>query len=89
MRVEAFNSLGKVGMVSEKILLQTLSKKVLPSTKEKKYPGQFTAKQFELPASCAAGAFVHGLEDEFHEVAFIYCFIYEILIILKLKYLVY
>ncbi|KAM7526542.1 hypothetical protein LguiA_016444 [Lonicera macranthoides] len=68
VRVEAFNSLGKVGMVSEKILLQTLSKKVLPSTKEKKYPGQFTAKQCELPASCAAGAFVHGLEDEFHEV---------------------
>ncbi|KAM7532040.1 hypothetical protein LguiB_035450 [Lonicera macranthoides] len=67
VRVEAFNSLGKVGMVSEKILLQTLSKKVLPSTKEKKYPGQFTAKQCELPASCAAGAFVHGLEDEFHE----------------------
>lgn len=67
VRVAAFDNLAKIVMVSEDILKQTLSKKVLPITKEKKYHGQFSAKVFEIPASSAAGAFIHGLEDEFHE----------------------
>ncbi|KAI3908438.1 hypothetical protein MKW92_012632 [Papaver armeniacum] len=55
VRNEAFVSLGKMKMVSEDILLQTLSKKS-------------NTKILDLPASNAAGAFVHGLEDEFYEV---------------------
>ncbi|KAI3967639.1 hypothetical protein MKW92_040372 [Papaver armeniacum] len=65
---EAFVSLGKMKMVSEDILLQTLSKKVLGNLKERKFPGKSNTKILDLPASNAAGAFVHGLEDEFYEV---------------------
>ncbi|KAJ0087630.1 hypothetical protein Patl1_31437 [Pistacia atlantica] len=68
VRVEAFDALGKVAVVSEDILLQTLSKKVLGIFKEKKPHGQCAADCFEISASGAAGAFVHGLEDEFYEV---------------------
>ncbi|KAI3865321.1 hypothetical protein MKX03_037299 [Papaver bracteatum] len=68
VRNEAFFSLGKMKMVSEDILLQTLSKKVLGNLKERKFPGKKNAKILDLPASNTAGAFVHGLEDEFYEV---------------------
>ncbi|XP_065871773.1 protein SIEL isoform X2 [Euphorbia lathyris] len=67
VRVEAFNSLGKIKMVSEDILLQTLSKKVLSIMKEKKPYHLHIAKRVEILASNAAGAFVHGLEDEYYE----------------------
>lgn len=78
VRVAAFDALGKIGVVSEDILLQTLSKRVLGITKEKKPLGQCSAKRkslgqyipkhFDIQACVAAGAFVHGLEDEFYEV---------------------
>nr|GMC81815.1 protein SIEL [Ipomoea batatas] len=68
VRIEAFHSLGNVEMVSHDILLQTLSKKASAAMKEKNFPGQLTAKSLKLPASSAAFAFVHGLEDEFHQV---------------------
>ncbi|XP_059668082.1 protein SIEL isoform X3 [Cornus florida] len=68
VRVKAFDALGLIEMVSENILLQTLSKKVLAITKENKDLRQYSAKLFELPLSSAAGAFIHGLEDEFYEV---------------------
>ncbi|XP_019162591.1 PREDICTED: protein SIEL isoform X2 [Ipomoea nil] len=68
VRIEAFHSLGNVEMVSHDILLQTLSKKASAAMKEKNFPGQLTAKSLKLPASNAAFAFVHGLEDEFHQV---------------------
>lgn len=68
IRVAAFNALGKIPYVSENILLQTLSKKGLPSTKEKVYPGQYTANISKIPATAAAFAFLHGLEDEFFQV---------------------
>ncbi|KAH7553907.1 hypothetical protein JRO89_XS12G0074700 [Xanthoceras sorbifolium] len=68
VRVEAFDALGKIGLVSEDILLQTLSKKVLGVIKEKKSRSQCTEECFEISASAAAGAFLHGLEDEFYEV---------------------
>lgn len=68
VRIEAFDALGKVAVVSEDILLQTLSKKVIGIFKGKKPHGQFPADCFEISASGAAGAFVHGLEDEFYEV---------------------
>ncbi|KAI3666881.1 hypothetical protein L6452_41921 [Arctium lappa] len=44
VRIEAFNALGKAGMASEYILMQTLSKKVLPITKEKMLAGQLPGK---------------------------------------------
>ncbi|CAI9097221.1 OLC1v1033595C1 [Oldenlandia corymbosa var. corymbosa] len=68
VRLEAFTALARVEIVSEGILLQTLSKKVSSATKEKSYPGRYTDKLFRLPASNVAFAFVHGLEDEFPEV---------------------
>lgn len=71
IRVSSFNALGKIPTVSENILLQTLSKKALPSTKEIFYPGQYTAKLSKIPAAAAAFAFLHGLEDEFFQV--LYC----------------
>lgn len=64
VRVGAFNALGKIQMVSKDILLQTLSKKV----EKKKSDGQCNAERFKI-LECAAGAFVHGLEDEFYEVS--------------------
>ncbi|KAG9134129.1 hypothetical protein Leryth_004806 [Lithospermum erythrorhizon] len=68
VRVEAFEALGRVRMVSEYILLQTLSKKATPATKDKSYQGQYSGKVLNLPAAAAAFAFVHGLEDEYYEV---------------------
>ncbi|CAH9118437.1 unnamed protein product, partial [Cuscuta epithymum] len=68
VRIQAFNSLGNVELVSKDLLLLTLSKKASPAMKEKNFPGQFTTKSSKLPASSAAFAFVNGLEDEFYEV---------------------
>ncbi|XP_057512953.1 LOW QUALITY PROTEIN: protein SIEL [Actinidia eriantha] len=68
VRVEVFDALGEIGMVSEDILLQTLSKKLLSALKDKNYPGLYSGKPFELRASDASGVFLHGLEDEFCEV---------------------
>ncbi|KAI3987353.1 hypothetical protein MKX01_003103 [Papaver californicum] len=56
VRNEAFVSLGEIKMLSEDILLQTL-----------KFLRKSNTKIYDLPASNAAGAFVHGLEDEFYE----------------------
>ncbi|KAI8541113.1 hypothetical protein RHMOL_Rhmol08G0037200 [Rhododendron molle] len=80
VRVEAFDALGVISMVSEEILLQTLSKKHLSVSlqgskptlqrhglKEKIYSGLCSTKPFEIPASNSAGVFVHGLEGEFSE----------------------
>ncbi|XP_047330619.1 protein SIEL [Impatiens glandulifera] len=67
VRIEAFDALGQINDVSEDILLQTLSKKVLPINKGKKYPKPCSMNQ-ELEVALVAGAFVHGLEDEFNEV---------------------
>lgn len=67
VRVEAFNALGKLGTTSEIVLLQTLSKKVLGATKEKKFHCLGAAECFKISASAVAGTFVHGLEDEFYK----------------------
>lgn len=72
VRVEAFYALGKIKLVSEDILLQTLSKRVLVTTKGKGSFAQCSDEQLEVSGSSVAGAFVHGLEDEFHEVTFIF-----------------
>lgn len=76
VRVEAFNALGKAGKVSQYLLMQTLSKRVL---EENKFIGQPSAKHLRLRALTAAGAFLHGLEDEFYEVPLTPCNYYYIL----------
>ncbi|XP_062002524.1 protein SIEL [Rosa rugosa] len=86
VRIEAFYALGKIGMVSEDILLQTLSKKVLVATKEKKSLAQCSDEQLEVSGSSVAGAFMHGLEDEFHEVRKAACHSLGTLTILSSKF---
>lgn len=54
VRLEVFDALQKIEMVSGDILLLTLSKKV--------------NKHVKIPAPSVVGAFMHGLEDEFYEV---------------------
>ncbi|XP_068487328.1 protein SIEL [Phaseolus vulgaris] len=68
VRVEAFNGLRKMEMVSEDLLLQSLAKRVSGRGKQKDTGGQRTSEQFVMLASSVAGALVHGLEDEFFEV---------------------
>lgn len=68
VRVETFIALGKVQMVSEDILLQTLSKRVLGMVKEKRSLGLCCSEQFERAVSNVAGAILHGFEDEYREV---------------------
>ena len=70
VRVEACNGLAKMEIVSEELLMQSLSKRVLVSGKQKETLAQNTTEQFVLLASSVAGALVHGLEDEFFEVTF-------------------
>ncbi|KAL4587171.1 hypothetical protein LXL04_000038 [Taraxacum kok-saghyz] len=82
VRIEAYNALSKLQMASEYILLQTLSKKVLPNTLH----GQLSTKHSSLPASTAAGAFLHGLEDEFHQVRSCACYAMKMPAILSAKF---
>lgn len=82
VREEVFRVLGEATWVGESVLLQTLTKKVTGTmSKEKDIPasvsiatpdGDTDISKFEEGANLldasAAGAFVHGLEDEFLEV---------------------
>jgi hypothetical protein len=72
VRARAFTILGSLTGAQEKLLLQSLSKKpLLDSKKDDEHGGADTdvGKQNEnVLASHAAGAFVHGLEDEFFDV---------------------
>lgn len=68
VRIAAFDALLNVGFVSEDILLQTLSKKVLGIFKDRKVHSQCHEECYEILPSAAAGAFLHGLEDEYYEV---------------------
>ncbi|KAG9459491.1 hypothetical protein H6P81_003999 [Aristolochia fimbriata] len=68
VRVEAFSALGGIQLVSEAVLLQTLSKKVLGSRHERELLTQCSQNVHLSLVSSAAGAFIHGLEDEFYEV---------------------
>lgn len=82
VREEVFRVLGEATGVGESVLLQTLTKKVSGTiSKEKDIPasvsiatpdGDTDISKFEEGANLldasAAGAFVHGLEDEFLEV---------------------
>ncbi|KAJ8898908.1 hypothetical protein K2173_008401 [Erythroxylum novogranatense] len=79
VRVGAFDALGKTKMVSEDVLLQTLSKKVLSIIKEKKSSGRCNAQN-------CAGAFVHGLEDEFVKVRRSACHSLRMLVVLSSEF---
>lgn len=67
VRVEAFNALGKIAFVSEDMLLQSVSKKLLGTTRDKQTLAPCSAKPYEVHSSSAAGVFIHGLEDEYSE----------------------
>jgi len=84
VRLEAFHALGGMKSIEERVLLQTLTKKVC-GTVSKENGNLSNASgiasesdtdlvKFEEGANLlhasAAGAFVHGLEDEFSEVGF-------------------
>ncbi|GLT73769.1 hypothetical protein SLA2020_456050 [Shorea laevis] len=86
VRLQAFDALGKIGPVSEGILLQTLSKKVLGITKEKKSSSYCPMEWLEIPASNAAGIIVHGLEDEFYEVRMSACYSLRTLTVFSAKF---
>lgn len=78
VRQVACQTLGEMECVSEGVLLQTLSKKLLSRDKEAASDpsGTITEGVIELTKgdasipfdSTAAGAFVHGLDDEYFEV---------------------
>ncbi|KAK1271602.1 hypothetical protein QJS04_geneDACA014670 [Acorus gramineus] len=73
VRLDAFSALGKLHLVSEVILLQSLSKKFLGVRNGKKAPGLGNGKESKFIVSSAAGIFIHGLEDEFYEVRRVAC----------------
>ncbi|XVE97156.1 hypothetical protein REPUB_Repub02eG0286900 [Reevesia pubescens] len=83
VRLEAFDALGKIGLVSEDIMVQTLFKKVLGINKDKIYK---PIEGFEISASAAAGVFVHGLEDEFSEVRMSACYSLRTFTVLSLGF---
>ncbi|KAE8711640.1 leucine-rich repeat receptor-like protein kinase IMK2-like [Hibiscus syriacus] len=83
VRLEAFDALGKIGLVSEDILLQTLSKKVIGVNKNKIYK---PIEGLDVSASSVAGAFIHGLEDEFSEVRMSACFSLRTLTVFSLQF---
>lgn len=68
VRIEAFNCIGNIETVTSEILLQSLSKKALMSTKSKTSLNHLNTKQLQHLATSVAGAYAHGLEDEFSEV---------------------
>ncbi|CAN8270006.1 unnamed protein product [Cochlearia groenlandica] len=66
VRVEVFKAFGKIGTSSERVILQTFSKKVLKDAKGKKPQNNVLIESSDV--SAAAGIFIHGFEDEFYEV---------------------
>ena len=68
VRIEAFSALGKMQRVSEGVLLQSLSKKVIKTDPMSGciINGQKLPPKIKIP--CAAGIFAHGIEDEFYQV---------------------
>lgn len=83
MREAAFRVLGEATGIPESVLLQTLTKKVAKAPKETDVTvavstatqdSDIGSPKFEganLLDASAAGAFVHGLEDEYLEVNFV------------------
>ncbi|KAL6645787.1 hypothetical protein ACP70R_017395 [Stipagrostis hirtigluma subsp. patula] len=73
VRIEAFGALGKLSRVSEGVLLQSLSKKVIKTDASSGsiINGKKLPPKLKLP--CAAGIFAHGIEDEFYQVRTVAC----------------
>jgi integrator complex subunit 4 len=67
VRIEAFKALGKLQLVSDSVLMQSLSKKLLGAKNGGKSLVK-SDKESKPSFSCAAGAYIHGIEDEFYEV---------------------
>ncbi|KAG0452435.1 hypothetical protein HPP92_025099 [Vanilla planifolia] len=86
VRAETFSALGKVQSVSENLLLQSLSKKMLQTRGIKDTVGQLAVINSELPLSSFAGAFMHGIEDEFHEVRLAACKSLGLISILSIQF---
>uniref|UniRef100_A0A0A0LS72 Integrator complex subunit 4/Protein SIEL C-terminal Ig-like domain-containing protein n=1 Tax=Cucumis sativus TaxID=3659 RepID=A0A0A0LS72_CUCSA len=86
VRVNAFDAIRRLEIVSEDLLLQSVSKRVLSIFKGKKSLVQCSTDQLELLALNVAGAFVHGIEDEFYQVRRSACDALFNLIILSTKF---
>uniref|UniRef100_A0A9I9CKK5 Integrator complex subunit 4/Protein SIEL C-terminal Ig-like domain-containing protein n=1 Tax=Cucumis melo TaxID=3656 RepID=A0A9I9CKK5_CUCME len=86
VRVNAFDAIRRLEIVSEDLLLQSVSKRVLSIFKGKKSLVQCSTEQLELLALNVAGAFVHGIEDEFYQVRRSACDAMFNLIILSTKF---
>ncbi|WOL01941.1 protein SIEL isoform X3 [Canna indica] len=67
VRCEAFIALGRVKLVHESVLLQSISKKILGIKSGKAHVEDYV-KRAKTSLSLASGIFVHGIEDEFYEV---------------------
>ncbi|XP_042419054.1 protein SIEL-like [Zingiber officinale] len=66
VRYEAFIALGRVRLVQENVLLQSLSKKILRAKSGSHVESSVNGTKISLQS--AAGIFVHGIEDEFYKV---------------------
>ncbi|XP_022982770.1 protein SIEL [Cucurbita maxima] len=86
VRSNAFVAIKRLEIVSEDLLLQSMSKRVLSIFKGKKSLVQCYTEQLEMLALDVAGAFVHGVEDEFHQVRKSACDALFNLIILSTKF---
>lgn len=83
VRVEAFNALGKITFVSEDMLLQSVSKKLLGTIRDKQSLAPCSARPYKVYSSSAAGVFIHGLEDEYSEVQRAACISLRVLTVLS------
>lgn len=74
VRYEAFIALGRVRLVQENVLLQSLSKKILRAKSGSHVESSVNGTKISLQS--AAGIFVHGIEDEFYKVIsnLLFCF---------------
>ncbi|KQK22259.1 protein SIEL isoform X3 [Brachypodium distachyon] len=73
VRIEAFNGLAKMQRVSEGVLLQSLSKKVIRTDTGSGSICKANKLPPKLIFPCAAGIFAHGIEDEFYQVRIAAC----------------
>ncbi|KAJ0979408.1 hypothetical protein J5N97_014882 [Dioscorea zingiberensis] len=86
VRVEAFVALGKIKLVSESVLLQSLSKKVSGIKGGKKVLPGSSSIEYKFSLSRAAGAFIHGIEDEFYQVRAAACNSLGMLAVFSVQY---
>ncbi|XP_044981968.1 protein SIEL [Hordeum vulgare subsp. vulgare] len=73
VRIEAFNALAKMQRVSDGVLLQSLSKKIIKTDTGSASSSKGKTLPPKLSFPCAAGIFAHGIEDEFYQVRAVAC----------------